>query len=103
VETAADQPDELKGIPVLYTEVLPGTGSNANTDFGVLVNGNYVKMALGEEMSSEELRQGQITDADTGSTINLATQDLRALKTREFFDLDINFESAMMKFTTNSV
>lgn len=102
VETPADQPDELKGIPVLYTEVLPGTGSSADTDFGVLVNGSYVKMAFGEEMSSEELRQGQITDADTGATINLATQDLRALKTREFFDLDINFESAMMKFTTNS-
>jgi HK97 family phage major capsid protein len=102
VETEGNQPDELKGIPVLYTEVLPGVGSNADTDFGVLVNGSYVKMAIGEEMSSEELRQGQITDADTGSTINLATQDLRALKTREFFDLDINFESAMMKFTTNS-
>jgi len=93
---------ELKGIPVLYTEVLPGTGSSQNTDFGALVNGSFLKMALGEGMTSEELTQGVIKDADTGSNINLSTQDLRALKVREFFDIDFNFESACMKFTTNS-
>jgi HK97 family phage major capsid protein len=103
VETDQGEPNELKGIPVLYTEVLPGVGDSADTDFGSLVNGNYVKMALGEGMTSEELTQGQVKDADTGSTINLATQDLRALKSRMFFDIDINFESAAMKFTTNTI
>jgi HK97 family phage major capsid protein len=97
-----DGPDELKGISVLYTEVLPGQGSNASTQFGSLVNGRYIQMALGEDMTTEELRQGQIKDADTGDTINLATQDLRALKGRAFFDLDFNFDTAAANFQTNS-
>lgn len=92
---------ELKGIPILYTEVLPGTGSNANTQFGALVNGRYIRMAIGEGMTSEEVTQGQIEDAN-GNTINLTTEDLRALKARMFFDLDFNFDKAAMTFKTNS-
>lgn len=95
-------PNELKGVPVFYTEVLPPVGNNATTKFGALINGQYVKMALGEGMTSEELNQGTVKDADTGSDINLATRDLRALKARMFFDIDFNFDSAMMSFETGS-
>jgi len=90
----------LKGKPVLYTEVLPDLGASTDTSFGLLMNGDYFHMATGEALSSEEMRTGVVTDADTGSDINLGTQDLRALKVREFFDMDANFESAFMKFTT---
>jgi hypothetical protein len=53
-----------------------------------------LKIALGQGITTEEMRTGTITDADTGSDINLGTQDLRALKYRAFFDLDLNFEDA---------
>lgn len=53
-------------------------------------------------MTTEELREATITDADTGADINLATQDLRALKVREFFDMDCNFEIVFCKITTAS-
>jgi len=92
--------DTINGIPVLYTEVLPATGENTGTDFGVLVNGDYWHMALGQGLTTEEARTGTVEDADTGSDINLFTQDLRALKVRSFFDMDANFNSAFMKFTT---
>lgn len=97
--TEGDVPT-LKGIPVYYTEVLPTTGTAADTDFGALVNGAYWHMASGEGLTTEEMRTGVITDADDGSDINLGTQDLRALKVRAFFDMDANFNSAFMKFTT---
>ena len=97
--TEGDVPT-LKGIPVRYTEVLPGTGASIDTDFGALVNGSYWHMATGQGLTTEEMRAGSINDADTGGTINLGTQDLRALKVRAFFDMDANFNSAFMKFTT---
>jgi len=91
----------LKGIPVLYSEVLFSGDSN-NTKFGALINGRYVDMALGEGMTSEEMTQGTVKDADTGSDINLGTRDLRALKARMFFDLDINFGDATVAYETGS-
>lgn len=91
----------LKGRPVYYTESLPGLDADAvSTSFGVYGDFRYWIMALGAGMSAEELDQGIITDADTGADINLSTQDLRALKFRNFFDMDTNFGSAFMKFTT---
>lgn len=91
----------LKGRPVFYTESLPGLDQDAvSTDFGVYGDFRYWIMALGAGMSAEQLNQGVITDADTGADINLSTQDLRALKFRNFFDMDTNFGSAFMKFTT---
>jgi HK97 family phage major capsid protein len=91
----------LKGRPVYYTESLPGLDSDAaDTSFGVYGDFRYWIMAIGEGISSELLNQGVITDADSGASINLSTQDLRALKFREFFDAGTNFGSAFMKFTT---
>lgn len=91
----------LKGIPVLYSEIL-FSGDTNNTKFGALINGRYVDMALGEGMTSEEMTTGTVKDADTGSDINLGTRDLRALKARMFFDLDINFGNAMVAYETGS-
>lgn len=91
----------LGGRPVLYTEVLPGSDADAvDTPFGVFGYFPAFKLAIGEGMSSEELREGTITDADSGSAINLATQDMRALKVREFFDMGCNFEEVFCKITT---
>jgi len=91
----------LKGRPVYYTESLPGLDSDAaGTSFGIYGDFRYWIMALGQGMTAEQLNQGVITDADTGADINLSTQDLRAIKFREFFDADTNFGSAFMKFTT---
>lgn len=99
-KTDGDVPT-LKGRPVYYTESLPGLDADAvSTDFGVYGDFRYWIMALGAGMSAEELSQGVITDADTGADINLATQDLRAIKFRNFFDMGTNFGSAFMKFTT---
>lgn len=91
----------LGGRPVNYTEVLPSSDDDAvSTVFGVYGYFPAMKMAVGEGMTSEELREAAITDADDGSAINLATQDLRALKVREFFDMDMNFEEAFCTVTT---
>lgn len=98
-----DDGDQIRSVTVLFTEVLPSPGSSQpSTQFGTLVNGNYIKMATGQGISTEELRTGTVQDADTGSDINLATQDLRALKARRFFDLDFNFDSAAVNFETSS-
>lgn len=91
----------LGGRPVRYTEVLPASDADdVETTFGVYGYFPAMKMAIGEGMSSEDLREGTIPDADTGADINLASQDLRALKVREFFDMDCNFESVFCKITT---
>jgi len=93
----------IKGIQVLYTEVLPAPGtSQPATSFGAAVNGAFFNMATGEGMTTEELRTGTVQDADTGSDINLATQDLRALKARRFFDLDFNFDNAAVQYETSA-
>lgn len=98
-----DGPDQLKGADVYYTDVLPQADSTTGSEnFGALVNGNYILMALGEGMTSEEMTQGTVKDADDGSDINLGTQDLRALKARMFFDLGWNFDQAMVKFQTQA-
>lgn len=92
----------LKGIPVYYTEALPANsaGSQANTNFGLLGNFQFWKMAAGPGFSSEEMRTGTVKDADTGDDVNLNTQDLRALKFRMFFDMGCNFGTAFVKFAT---
>lgn len=91
----------LGGRPVLYTEVLPDIGDDAvSTVFGLYGSFRYFKMAVGQGMSAEELREGSVKDADTGTSINLATQDMRALKVRQFFDMNANFNSAFVKITT---
>jgi len=101
VET--DDVQELKGVSVLYTEVLPEPGtSQPSTKFGAILNGDYFKLATGEGITTEELRTGTVQDADTGTDINLATQDLRALKARQFFDFDFNFDSAAVAFETSA-
>jgi len=98
-----DDGDQIRSVNVLFTEVLPEPGSSQpSTKFGTLVNGTYMKMATGMGISTEELRTGTVQDADTGSNINLATQDLRALKARRFFDLDFNFDKAAVNFETSS-
>lgn len=97
--TDGDVP-RLKGIPVYYTEVLPAEGTSADTDFGVLMNGDYWHMATGQGMTTEEMSTGTVKDADDGTEINLGTRDLRALKVRTFFDMGANFNGAFMKFTT---
>jgi len=79
---------------------LPDETAGASTDFGLIGNFSYWKIAMGEQMSTEDLREGSIPDADTGEMINLTTQDLRALKMRAFHDMGTNFEQAFAKFTT---
>ena len=91
----------LGGRPVYYSEVLPDESQSAvSTTFGVYGDFSFWRFAVGQGMTSENLREAQVQDADTGSTINLATQDMRALKVRELFDMDTNFEDAFVKITT---
>lgn len=91
----------LNGRPVYYTEVLPDAGDDAaDTVFGVFGAFRAWKIANGQGMTSEELREGTVKDADTASDINLATQDLRALKVRMFWDMDCNFEEAFCRIKT---
>lgn len=96
--------DSIAGVPVVYSEVLPGLDEAAidqtDSTFGVLGNFQYLKIAQGQGISTEEMRTGTITDADDGSDINLGTQDLRALKYRAFFDIDLNFEDAFTLINT---
>lgn len=94
--------DTVAGIPIFYTAVLPEPTAGADTDFGLIGNFRYWKIARYGQMFSEELREGQIPDADTGDTINLASQDLKALRIKAFHDMGTNFPEAFAKFTTAS-
>jgi len=101
-EGAADQ---IGGYDVVYTEELPSfqdVSATNQTDsvFGVVGDFDYLKIALGEGITTERATQGVITDADDGSNINLFTQDLRALKYRAFMDLDLNFPEAFNLIST---
>jgi len=96
----AQQVDTIDGVPIYYTAVLPDIDAGAGTDFGLCGNFSYWKIARSGEMFSEDLREGQIPDADDGSTINLASQDLRALRMKAFHDMATNFPEAFAKFTT---
>ena len=91
----------VAGHPTYFSEALPALSASAiSTSFGVGGNFDYMKIALGGGLQTEEMRTGIVKDADTGADINLGTQDLRALKYRAFFDLNMNFETAFMEFTT---
>lgn len=90
----------LKGKRVYYTEVLQGLGAAADTPFGVFGDFSYWKTALGQGLTSEELREGTVQDADTGTEVSLASYDMRAIKMRTLFDMDTNFESAFALFVT---
>lgn len=91
----------LGGRPVSYTEVLPGSDDDAvSTVFGIYGYWPMIKIALGQGMTSETLDQAIIRNANDDGDINLATQDLRAVKCREFWDADMNFEEAFCKATT---
>jgi len=98
--------DTVEGIPVVYTEVFPSNSTSAanqaDSIFGAIGNWNYMKFGMGQGMTTEEARQGVVKDADTGDNINLFTQDLRALKYRAFFDLDLNFEGAFTLIKTSA-
>lgn len=101
-EGAADQ---VGGYDVVYTEELPSfqnvTATNqTDTVFGVVGDFDYLKIALGEGITTERATQGVVKDADDGSNINLFTQDLRALKYRAFFDIDLNFPEAFNLIST---
>jgi HK97 family phage major capsid protein len=101
-EGAADQ---IGGYDVVYTEELPtfqdlSAADQADSVFGVVGNFDYLKVALGEGITTERATQGIVTDADDGSNINLFTQDLRALKYRAFMDLDLNFPEAFNLIST---
>ena len=75
-------------------------GAPCGAPFGVFGAFKFFKMALGPSLSSEGLSEGTIEDADTGAPINLATQDLRALKVRQMFDMDCNFDEAFCAIVT---
>jgi len=98
--------DTVEGVPVQYTEALPANSISAvnQTDsvFGAIANWDYLKIGLGQGMTTEEARAGTVKDADTGNEINLFTQDLRALKYRAFFDMDLNFEGAFTLIKTST-
>lgn len=91
----------VAGVPTVFSEALPALSASAvSTSFGVGGDFRHLKIALGGGLQTEEMRTGVVKDADTGADINLGTQDLRALKYRAFFDLDTNFDTAFMKYTT---
>lgn len=91
----------LGGRPLYYTEVLPdAAATDVSTTFGCYGYFPAMKIAVGEGMTSEEMREGTVKDADTAADINLATQDLRALKVRQFVDMDMNFEEGFCEITT---
>ena len=91
----------IKGVPVYYTEALP---SNANSDldtvFGIVGDFRFWKLGMGPGMSMEMMNQGEVEDADTGTAINLNTQDVRAAKFRHFFDGKTNFTDAFCVLKT---
>ena len=97
--------DQVGGYDVVYTEELPSfqdVSASNQTDsvFGVVGNFDYLKIALGEGITTERATQGVVKDADNGDNINLFTQDLRALKYRAFMDLDLNLPEAFNLIST---
>ena len=97
--------DQVGGYDVVYTEELPSfqdvsAADQTDSVFGVVGNFDYLKIALGEGITTERATQGVVKDADNGDNINLFTQDLRALKYRAFMDLDLNLPEAFNLIST---
>lgn len=91
----------LKGIPVVYTQAMPALSDTAaDTPFGLLGNFSLWKIATGGGIFADVLREGTVQDADTGSDFNLATQDGKALRAKQLFDMDTNFEEGFVKMIT---
>ncbi|MDZ4700228.1 MAG: hypothetical protein SH809_11020 [Rhodothermales bacterium] len=101
MEQKREPAERVASRPVVSSEVLPGIDvDDVETTFGVFGYFPAFKMAVGGETSAEEIREGAITDADTESVINLAIQDMRALKVQRSFDLATNFEEAFVTIMT---
>lgn len=101
--TTVDGVQTLKGIPVVYTQALPSLATEAQEGlpFGLLGNFSLWKVATGGGIFADMLREGVVEDADTGDDFNLATQDGKALRAKQLFDMDTNFEEGFMKFVTS--
>lgn len=68
------------GTPVVLTEVLPAAANiGSNTAFGVFGDLSYYKMYIKNGLQLKMLDQATVKDAD-GNTVNLALQDMSALR-----------------------
>lgn len=94
---------ELPDI-VEWTEALPGADSDAaDTSFGVAGDLSYIHMAVLRDVTVDMLREGTVEDED-GNNVNLALQDMLALRFTARWDVDRNnlSDNAFSKYTTAS-
>lgn len=101
--TTVNGVNSLKGLPVYYTQAMPASSvsDQEGTAFGLIGNFNLWKIATGGGIYADMLREGTVKDADTGTDFNLATQDGKALRVKQLFDMDTNFEEGFAKFVTS--
>lgn len=78
----------IYGHRVVFTEKAPNT-DGTSADYGIFCNANYLAFGDVGMFSAEELSEATIKD-ENGNNIRLASQDMRAMRVKEFFDVEFS-------------
>lgn len=78
----------ISGHPVRFTEKAPNT-DGASEDYGIFYVPEYFAFGDVGMFSTEELTEATIKD-ENDNDIRLASQDMRALRMKEFFDFELS-------------
>lgn len=87
----------LWGRPVYFSEAVDN--DQASVFYGDF---SYLLLGQGRGLTSDLLTEGTIDDVDDSGTINLATQDMKALRVTERFDIEIPYATAFAFITPQS-
>jgi HK97 family phage major capsid protein len=89
------------GRPYVLTEVLPALSATANnTDFMVYGDAQQFEMVIRKGLTVEVLREGTVGTGD--DSVNLASQDAKALRAVSRMDGRVIFPSAFCIFRTGT-
>lgn len=88
ISRSAENQWTIYGHRVVFTEKAPNT-DGASADYGIFCNPSYLAFGDVGMFSAEELTEATIKD-ENGSDIRLASQDMRALRVKEFFDVEFS-------------
>jgi HK97 family phage major capsid protein len=78
----------INNIPIYFTDRFPNT-DGADKPYAALVNAEYIAIADGASFVTDLFDQASIKDKD-GTTINLASSDMKALRVKTFMDVEFS-------------
>jgi HK97 family phage major capsid protein len=78
----------INNLPIFFTDRFPNT-DGADKAYAALVNADYIAIADGGSFVTDLFDQASIKDKD-GTTINLASSDMKALRVKTFMDVEFS-------------